>query len=441
MKRLNPAWYVVAVVLVLGPAVWRMSFWPTQRPQQIDVAAAKAGEVLFKHQWKPNDPLAKGGDGLGPVFNAVSCVACHKQGGVGGAGANDHNVTTFIAQSHNPLQNPREGVVHALATSPQFRETLQHVHHELPAISQPSLDQLLANVIMRNGVMNQPVQAKTRPFQIPAGVSLSQRNTPALFGARLIDELPERFVIAQERQQRVRHGMAPTKEEDSPVGRAMRLPDGRVGKFGWKGQSASLFEFVQAACANELGLGNPGAAQPKPLGAPNYQPPGLDLTTEQCKQMTMFIASLPQPVEKAPEDRQMRMHAEEGKKHFLRIGCADCHVPSIGSIEGIYSDLLMHRMGQDLEGTGSYNSPRFDVPDSPGNGAPLPDEWRTPPLWGVADSAPYLHDGRAASLEDAIRMHGGQGQDASRRFQSMTPREQAQLVEFLKSLRAPAMQQ
>src|SRR5205823_12492819 len=64
-------------------------------------------------------------------------------------------------------------------------------------------------------------------------------------------------------------------------------------------------------------------------------------------------------------------------------------------------------------------------------------EWRTPPLWGVADSAPYLHDGRAATLVEAIHWHGGQGSRAAQRFGKLGQGEQVQLMSFLKTLRAP----
>src|SRR5947208_3435987 len=53
---------------------------------------AEVGRELFSHEWKPNDPRSSGGDGLGPMFNDVSCVACHKQGGVGGGGPIEKNV-------------------------------------------------------------------------------------------------------------------------------------------------------------------------------------------------------------------------------------------------------------------------------------------------------------------------------------------------------------
>jgi CxxC motif-containing protein (DUF1111 family) len=142
-------------------------------------------------------------------------------------------------------------------------------------------------------------------------------------------------------------------------------------------------------------------------------------------------------VERVPLAGDERLCAESGKKLFHKIGCAHCHTPNVGSIEGIYSDLLLHRMGEELEGSGSYNSPpRFVPGQSPGDG-PRPDEWRTPPLWGVADSGPYLHDGRAATLEEAIRLHAGQGKRAAERFSRLSDTERSHLVAFLKTLKAP----
>jgi CxxC motif-containing protein (DUF1111 family) len=212
-----------------------------------------------------------------------------------------------------------------------------------------------------------------------------------------------------------------------------------VGRFGWKGQSSSLASFVRAACANELGLGNPGQEQPRPLGRPDYQPPGLDLTDEQCDQLTAFVANLPRPDERLPEDPAAAADARAGKGLFRSVGCADCHTPDLGGVGGLYSDLLLHRMGEELQGGGSYNEPPRPVnPDTPSGDGPSPGEWRTPPLWGVADSAPYLHDGRAPTLEEAIALHGGQGADAARRFAGLGGPRQAQLVAFLKTLRAPA---
>ena len=130
--------------------------------------------------------------------------------------------------------------------------------------------------------------------------------------------------------------------------------------------------------------------------------------------------------------------AAAGKKLFSAVGCADCHTPTLGTVDGIYSDLLLHQMGRELVGGGSYGEPPVpDDPDSDDDESPSPSEWRTPPLWGVADSAPYLHDGRASTLEEAIKMHAGQGQRSARKFASISKEEQDNLLGFLKTLRAP----
>jgi CxxC motif-containing protein (DUF1111 family) len=295
-------------------------------------------------------------------------------------------------------------VIHVSAVADEYKETFNLLDRDLPISSQLSLQQL-----------NPGPQA----LMIPRRVVLAQRNTPALFGTGLIDQIPEHVIIANMRDKIALH-MA--------VGRILRLPNGGLGRFGWKAQTSSLSEFVQAACANELGLSNPNHPQPTPLRRPEYKKVGFDLTQEQCDQMTAFIASLPRPIERTPTDANERTDAAQGKVLFRRMGCADCHTPSLGSVKGIYSDLLLHRMGSELASGGVY----YDF-GTPSNG-PQADEWRTTPLWGVADSAPYMHDGRAATLDDAIRMHGSY----AHRYLSLPRDDQRRLITFLKTLRAPA---
>ena len=409
-------WYLAGAVVVFLPVGMRVMSRPAAPQEDVDAAMASAGKTLFTHEWTAGDSLSPGGDGLGPVFNANSCAACHHQGGVGGSGGLHNNVTLFSIRPEKPGDVPREGVLHAKATS--GRVSLSQVQPGLQDLSAPSLERVLSFNVCNN-----------------SPVRLSQRNTPALFGAKLIDDIPERVIIAEERKQRLAWGLETFTSSVAPVGLALRLPDGRIGKFGWKAQSPGLAEFVQAACANELGLGNPGQAQPTPLSDPNYQPPGLDLTLEQCNQLTAFIASLPRPEQRFAENIT-KDKAHQGKKLFMSIGCAACHTPNLGSVEGIYSDLLLHRMGDGLEGEGSYGQPTPKPQPSPGEGVP-PDSWRTPPLWGVSDSAPYLHDGRAGTLEEAIRLHGGQAARSRENFSKLTGEEQIQVIDFLRTLRAP----
>jgi CxxC motif-containing protein (DUF1111 family) len=125
----------------------------------------------------------------------------------------------------------------------------------------------------------------------------------------------------------------------------------------------------------------------------------------------------------------------EGAKHFSAIGCAVCHQPNLGQVTGLYSDLLLHSIG--TSGGGFYGRP-----PTPTGGKPLdfdivgPAEFRTPPLWGVAESGPYLHDGSAETLEAAIHRHHGQASTANAAYRSrLTADQRAELLLFLDSLR------
>ena len=100
-------------------------------------------------------------------------------------------------------------------------------------------------------------------------------------------------------------------------------------------------------------------------------------------------------------------------------------------LEGAYTDLMLHDLGRDLGepiSAGAYGGRRRDD---------LANLWRTPPLWGVADSAPYLHDGRASTLDEAIRLHGGEASWSTRRYDKLSDGERAELLAFLAAQRAP----
>ncbi len=66
-------------------------------------------------------------------------------------------------------------------------------------------------------------------------------------------------------------------------------------------------------------------------------------------------------------------------------------------------------------------------------------EWKTPPLWGVRDSGPYLHDGRANTIEEAIEWHGGESEDSRVAFNSLSRHDKDLVVSFLNSLQAPRL--
>src|SRR5262249_53578607 len=69
--------------------------------------------------------------------------------------------------------------------------------------------------------------------------------------------------------------------------------------------------------------------------------------------------------------------------------------------------------------------------------ADLRREWKTPPLWGLRDSAPYLHDGRAATVAEAIRWHGGEAAGSRPRYFALDKDDQARILRFLATFAAP----
>jgi CxxC motif-containing protein (DUF1111 family) len=415
------------LVLVALPA-WKLAepLW-RPGPKVVSAQAALLGRELFTHEWKEHDPLTHG-DGVGPVFNATSCVECHQQAGPGGGGPISKNVTVYGLVAPHPQGLPQSGVVHQKAINASFRETLSQVHPSLPGTPSIPLSTLTDRTRRRS-----------------PDVVVTQRNTPALFGDGLIDAISDDAIIAHQREHSTAARLVGLNgAKDGKIkGRVARLADGRIGRFGWKLEFATLTDFVKAACANELGLSNPGRPQATPLGMREYKSPGVDLTDEQCTLMTDFIRDLARPTAVTPADPQLAASAIKGKALFEKIGCADCHSESLGSVAGLYSDMLLHDMGVELESSTGYygaiipapaiRNDKFDASEQPS-----PVEWRTAPLWGVADSAPYLHDGRAATIEDAVAAHKGEGEDVTERFQNLSAQDQQAIVAFLKTLRAPS---
>jgi hypothetical protein len=108
----------------------------------------------------------------------------------------------------------------------------------------------------------------------------------------------------------------------------------------------------------------------------------------------------------------------------------------------VYSDFLMYTLSDPQSpgggrGGGGYGAPppppEFPRPDD----EPPSDEWKTPPLWGVADSAPYFHDGQSPTLRDAILRHRGMAREVTKAFREMPQPDQDAVVAFLKTLKAP----
>ncbi len=349
------------------------------------VAGVDEGQVLFEHAWTPDDPMSAAGDGLGPLYNATSCAECHNQGGSGGAGGSDHDV----------LLLPVQGMVPHFGTSPAYDE---HRSGQFRPSHVPEF------------------HCGTAFMEFMSQFESVRRQTPALFGIGQLDGVSEDALDAART----------AGEAQGMSGRIARDADGRPGRLGWKGQMTSVDAFVEAACANELGLGTPNVPQLRDPTRPDTARVGPDLDAGQVASLAAFVSSLPPP---PTPDSTTR--ATAGRATFEATGCTGCHVEQIGSVNGAWTDLLLHDLGFELaDGSAGYGVPQVTELAS----AAQASEWRTPPLWGVGSTSPYLHDGRARTLDQAIRLHGGEADEVRERYAALSRGQRGELLAFLSSL-------
>jgi CxxC motif-containing protein (DUF1111 family) len=331
--------------------------------------------------------------GLGPIFNRDSCAACHAAGAVGGAG--DITVTRF-GRTENGVFDPLESLGG-------------------PLLQERAIDPAAQEVV--------PKEANT----------IAQRITTPLFGAGLIEAIPDSAIV-----------LGTLRPKPAGIrGRAAVVSDPasgtqRIGRFGWKAQQATLLAFSGDAYLNEMGITNrlfPTENAPNGKlhllerfdAVPDIED-AVDPVdgTSDIDRTTAFMRFLAPPPRSAPTPL-----TAAGERVFAAIDCAACHTPvmqtgrnRIATLDQkpvpLYSDLLLHDMG--------------DLGDGIPQAAAGAREMRTAPLWGLSARPAWLHDGRAKTIDDAIRAHAGEAQDSRDKYVRLRNEERRLLLEFLRSL-------
>ncbi len=517
----------LTTIVFLGSASCFGQWATAESPESIE-----RGRRLFERAWTSQDP-SFGSDGLGPVFNSDSCVACHHQGGVGGGGDSRFNaqalgieslrfgaeqttrdeLSTFLRSFYPGFLQANGSVlntapIHHHGVTPQFAALRESILKSAPTGPSDEGGPLDVEASRLNGQAPIIFSKTVGNNQITAKARLFQRNTTALFGAGLIDSVEDSDI----------HRQAKIQERHPEVsGRASILRNGSLGRFGWRANVSRLAQFVDRACANELGLETKRRRQPQDPTRPNYHNSAIDVSDDQILQMSDFLSNLPAPIQRLSEDPSERQEINRGQEAFSSVGCAVCHVPQLGPAAGIYSDLLLHDMGPYLfdfdaaepyvvrqnlshdtrlapESVTAINTTYYGAPtpitirgywyESPRGTTAQRDyvtlskirelgehtiarmpgkrvnltariseelglerrlrpsnttqEWRTPPLWGLRDSAPYLHDGRAETVLEAIAMHDGEAAGSRDRFLQLPLADRQAMLAFLETLVAPA---
>jgi CxxC motif-containing protein (DUF1111 family) len=324
------------------------------------------GRVLFDRDFGFSE-------GVGPLLNGDSCRSCHFDPVIGGAGPSG-------------VDAMRQGAFTGFVFSPPSAGT----------------------ALLRHAV------APVRPEADAEANFFEPRQTPSTLGLGLLERIPRDAIEA----------LADPGDEDRNgiVGRMHVLDDGRLGRFGWKANVPSVRDFVRDALTGELGMTVP--AEPGlSFGATedDDETPDPEADANTIDAITAFVALLAPP----PRSRVDATIEDQGEATFNEIGCADCHVPTHQTLDGIevhaYTDLLLHDIAE---------------PDALGieEGDAGIHDFRTPPLWGLGRSAPYLHDGRASTVEEAIAHHAGEASGARNEVANLSAANREALFAFLRSL-------
>ena len=395
------------------------------------------GRSLFRQNWV----IAPAGDdqvdGLGPLHNRISCIACHVANGKGHAPNGPNEKASFLLVRLSVAgQDSQGGPLPHPAYGDQFNEDA------IPGVSPEGRVQIRwreHKVVLNGGeiVRLRSPQIGFRDLAYgPLGkVRTSARIGPAVFGQGLLDAVP---VAALEK-------LAAEPQANGVRGKLNQVHDTAsnstmLGRFGLKSNRSTLRDQVAAAMHGDLGITtslfpqeNCTAAQSRCRQAVNGGHP--ELSDTQLDELEIYLAFLAPPLPR----RTDAVEVERGRRLFNDMGCAACHRPQLplgqhkllGDLRGQhiapYTDLLVHDMGAGLAD---------HRPDFKANGR----EWRTPPLWGAGllkqmnERVGYLHDGRARNAQEAILWHGGSALPARDNY-SKAPREQRQaLLSFIDSL-------
>ena len=428
-----------------------------------------AGRALAQQPWIKAPTITNARDGLGPLYNARTCLACHANGGRGKAPRDNSEVLlSTLVRLSIPGYDEMYGVIpephygdqiqsQSIALSHQLRTFVtaeQLKHKEVAAEAYPYLTWQESTFVYPDGKVVGLSQPKVKLNQLAYGklhpeTLIALRVSPPLLGLGLLEAIE---------QVTIEELVDPNDEnKDGISGRINKVWDFQLnkavpGRFGLKANRPNLLNLTAAAFANDIGISNPlfpdqsctkfqslcnatpnGNDAEKGLPADTGHP-AVELSHSLLKLATDFVSQIAVPVKRGHNEPNV----QEGRNKFYATGCQSCHQPSYVTGKSNnkalseqkiwpYSDLLLHDMGPALaDGRADYLA--------------TGSEWRTAPLWGVGltkevnGNQNFLHDGRAETIEQAILWHGGEAELVKQRFVQLSNKERLQLIAFVESL-------
>lgn len=414
----------------------------------------KLGNALFRKSWVASPSSTLASDGLGPLYNARACQDCHLKDGRGRppAGPDDRAVSMFLRLSI-PSASSTQEIEGWIATTddPTYGGQLQNFAAPGQiAEGQMQITYSDVPVTLADGqvvTLRAPSYSVADPGYGPLhpDTMLSPRVAPQMIGLGLLEAIPVDDILA--------HTDPDDADGDGISGRpaiaySAEFGTPMLGRFGYKGGTATVKDQSAAAFSGDMGLSSPlhpnpwgdcTAAQPDCITAPHGQEPanrdGLEVDSVSLDLVDFYARNLAVPERRDVSDPTVL----RGKDVFYSLNCIGCHTPKHvthrltdqpeQSFQLIwpYTDLLLHDMGKGLA-------------DNRPEGRAMGREWKTPPLWGigltqqVSNHTQFLHDGRAQSLLEAILWHGGEAQSARDGVVGLDTDDRDALIKFLESL-------
>jgi CxxC motif-containing protein (DUF1111 family) len=339
-------------------------------------------------------------DGLGPTYNAQSCRECHQNVVTGGA-SQVAELRSGRTQDGQFFESLGGTLIHSRATYPDLVEQIT-----------------------------------------PEDNTVTFRISTNTLGNGFVESIANSTLLAiRSKQPEAMRGTAVMVAVLEAGSKA------RIGRFGWKGQHASLVSFSADAYLNEMGITTPlfpeeNTSNGRYVGdgsgydpVPDPEDDGVDVVA-----FADFMRAT-----KAPPRGTITADVSAGEALFNKTGCAVCHTPSIttarpgtkinggeftvpnalgNKIIHPYSDYLLHDIG-----TGD-GIPVLPLPEY----ASTATQMRTAPLWALRTRNRLMHDGLSLTKQDAIQRHAGQAADVMKKYNALSDAEKNQLLAFLNSL-------
>lgn len=398
------------------------------------------GNAFFNSAWIVAPATAGARDGLGPLFNARSCDACHNNDGRGRPPEHaDEQPVSLVLQFATPTPGSNNEPQNDPAYGANFNPfsigavpaegSLRITHREVRGRFADGETYVL--------LAPQYAFEELAYGELASDTVFSPRVASAVFGVGLLESIPASQLLELE---------DPHDEDgDGVSGRVNRVwnhIEGRavIGRIGWKANQPDVAHQTAAAFSTEMGMSTSlraGQTCTPVQTLCNEAPTGgePEISDEIFSHIVEYQRMLGVPARRNLDSPEVRRGAEL----FMETGCAACHHATFvtADVAGApwlsrqtihpFTDLLLHDMGPELaDGRADFEASGV--------------EWRTPPLWGlglqerVNGHTRLLHDGRARDANEAILWHGGESERAGQAYRALTKEERQALLAFLNSL-------